>query len=86
MNSGECPWKRGSKRQRFYQPDWVTAPDCEGCAGCNGAPHRCHVFGIPGYCDWPGGLRLSNRSDPYWYPARDPGMAEKWLPPYGPRE
>lgn len=83
MAAEGCPWRRGSKRQRFYRPDWGRSPDCQGCLSeCDGRDHRCHLFGIPGFCEWPpGGITMSNWTDPWWYPGREPGLAESWLPP-----
>ena len=88
MTDQPCPWTRGSQRKRFYRPDWGRSPDCEGCpAQCeDGNRHRCHVFGIPNFCEWPGGLRLDQWQEPWWYPDREPSLAEKWLPPYDDRK
>jgi len=77
-----CPWAEGSKRQRFYRADYGRAPDCAGCDGCDGGEHRCHLFGLPGFCEWPPGLALSYWDGAYWWPDRTPGLAETWLPPY----
>jgi hypothetical protein len=83
MTDQPCPWTRNSQRKRFYRPDWGRSPDCEGCPEhCDGRQHRCHVFGIPGFCDWPSGLKLDQWREPWWYPDREPSLAEKWLPPY----
>ena len=75
-----CPWSKGSQRRRFYRPDWYAAPDCVGCLEeCEGRKHRCHVFGLPGFCQWPNGIMMSNHSMPWWYPDEEPSLAESWL-------
>ena len=81
----ECPWKTGSKRKRFYRPDWAGSPDCPGCAdGCGGSlgdcqAHQCHVHGMIGACLWPKAILMDNHHTAYWFPSREAGLAERWL-------
>ena len=68
----------GTKRIRYYRPDYWNAPDCPGYAECDGLTHTCSVFGLVGFCMWPNPVTCDSRHA-YWYPNREASLAEKWL-------
>lgn len=68
-------------KERYYRPDWYKSPDCPGDENCNPQRDTCPVFGLPGFCQWPCAILVNNYTTPYWYPAREPSLSEKWLDP-----
>jgi hypothetical protein len=63
----------------FHRPDCSSSPDCDGVEDCDGRTHQCPVFGLPGMCQWPVSITMDNFDKPFWDPATEAGLAERWL-------